>query len=70
MTARHAVRRLFALAALGTCLAIAPAAFATNYVCDCGPGADANCVAGSDSNSGTSASTPWRTYEADRKSVV
>jgi len=66
MTARHAVRRLFALAALGTCLAIAPAAFATNYVCDCGQGADANCAPGSDSNSGTSPSTPWRTLEAAR----
>ena len=33
-----------------------------HYVCDCGAGADANCVAGSDSNSGLSKALAWRTY--------
>ena len=33
-----------------------------HYVCDCGAGADSNCVVGSDSAAGTSPSAPWRTY--------
>ena len=33
---------------------------ATFYVADCGAGASTGCVAGSDSNNGTSAATPWR----------
>ena len=31
------------------------------YYCDCGTGAEASCVAGNDSNTGTSANTPRRT---------
>ena len=33
-----------------------------HYVCDCGTGADSNCVVGSDSAAGTAPSAPWRTY--------
>lgn len=66
MIARDAVSRLLTLVVLGVCLAGAPAAFATNYICNCGPGADADCVPGSDSNSGTSPSSPLRTFEAAR----
>jgi hypothetical protein len=33
----------------------------TYYVSDCKSGADANCIAGKDSNSGTSPSAPWQT---------
>lgn len=32
------------------------------YVCDCQTGADADCVAGNDSNNGTATATPWRTF--------
>lgn len=32
------------------------------YVCDCQSGADSGCTAGSDSNNGTSTSTPWQTF--------
>jgi hypothetical protein len=38
----------------------------TTYVCDCQPGADADCNAGSDANSGTSPAAPWQTYEKAR----
>jgi hypothetical protein len=34
----------------------------TYYVCDCGAGSQAGCVAGNDANNGTSASTPWRSW--------
>ena len=37
------------------------------YACDCGTGADANCVAGSDSNAGTSAASPFQSYEKARQ---
>ena len=41
----------------------APAAgIATYYVCDCGAGAAADCVAGKDSNAGTSPDAPWQTF--------
>ena len=43
----------------------APAA-ATYYVCDCQPGADGDCVAGNDANSGTSPAAPWQTYQQAR----
>jgi hypothetical protein len=32
------------------------------YVCDCQTGADPHCVAGNDTNNGTSPSTPWQSY--------
>jgi len=35
---------------------------ATYYVCDCASGADADCVAGKDSNAGTSPDAPWQTF--------
>ncbi|MCC6602980.1 MAG: right-handed parallel beta-helix repeat-containing protein [Anaerolineae bacterium] len=38
----------------------------TYYVCDCQPGADGDCAAGSDANSGTSPGAPWQTYEKAR----
>ncbi|MCA9919387.1 MAG: right-handed parallel beta-helix repeat-containing protein [Anaerolineales bacterium] len=38
----------------------------TYYVCDCQPGADGNCVAGSDANAGTNPSAPWQTYDKAR----
>ena len=38
----------------------------TVYLCDCGPGADADCVAGDDGSAGTSTSTPWRSVELGR----
>ncbi|MCB0332034.1 MAG: hypothetical protein KDD55_00975 [Bdellovibrionales bacterium] len=37
------------------------------YVCDCQSGADGDCVAGSDGNSGTSREAPWQTYEKARQ---
>ena len=39
---------------------------ATIYICDCEPGADADCVPGDDGTAGTSASTPWRSVELGR----
>lgn len=36
------------------------------YVCDCGGGADSDCVAGNDSASGTDPNVPWQTYERAR----
>jgi len=36
------------------------------YACDCGSGADKDCVAGKDSNDGKSPSTPWQTFEKAR----
>jgi hypothetical protein len=38
----------------------------TYFVCDCQEGASAGCVAGNDSNPGTSAASPWRTYDKAR----
>ncbi|MAT95664.1 MAG: hypothetical protein CL608_00735 [Anaerolineaceae bacterium] len=38
----------------------------TYYVCDCQPGADGDCAAGSDANSGTDPAAPWQTYEQAR----
>lgn len=32
------------------------------YVCDCQPGADGDCQAGSDANSGSDPAAPWQTY--------
>ncbi len=43
----------------------APAA-TTYYVCDCQPGADGDCAAGSDANPGTDPVAPWQTYERAR----
>jgi hypothetical protein len=37
-----------------------------HYVCDCGAGADANCVAGVDTGPGTTPAMPWRTYQKAR----
>ena len=36
------------------------------YVCDCGTGADPDCVPGDDGNDG-SAATPWRSYDVARQ---
>ena len=38
----------------------------TTYVCDCQTNADADCVAGSNANSGTDPAAPWQTYEQAR----
>lgn len=38
----------------------------TYYVCDCQTNADGDCVAGSDSNTGTDPAAPWQTYEKAR----
>lgn len=35
------------------------------FLCDCGPGADADCVVGSDSGAGTQGD-PWQSYEKAR----
>jgi hypothetical protein len=35
---------------------------ATYYVCDCGANADSNCVAGKDTNAGTSPGAAWQTF--------
>ncbi len=46
-----------------------PAAQSTgvvHYVCDCGPGASSQCVAGNDGNTGASPASPWRSYEKAR----
>ncbi|MCC6810373.1 MAG: right-handed parallel beta-helix repeat-containing protein [Deltaproteobacteria bacterium] len=37
------------------------------YVCDCGAGADPNCVPGDDAAAGTSAAAPWRSYSRARQ---
>ncbi|MCB0209942.1 MAG: right-handed parallel beta-helix repeat-containing protein [Anaerolineae bacterium] len=36
------------------------------YVCDCQIGADGNCVAGSDANSGSDPAAPWQNYSQAR----
>jgi len=42
------------------------AAATTFHVCDCAPGADQQCAAGSDAATGVSAESPWRSYERAR----
>ena len=37
-----------------------------HYLCDCGAGADANCIAGADTGPGTTPAEPWRTYQKAR----
>ena len=49
------------------CPAAAPATATIYYACDCAAGADKDCVAGNDSNVGTSASSPWRSFERARQ---
>jgi hypothetical protein len=39
---------------------------ATYYACDCGSGADSQCVNGDDLAAGTTAAAPWRSYERAR----
>ena len=48
------------------CPPAAPSTAAIYYACDCAAGADKDCVAGNDSNAGTSASAPWRSFEKAR----
>jgi hypothetical protein len=38
------------------------AAGGVHYVCDCQPGADGDCTAGNDTNSGSDPAAPWQTY--------
>ncbi len=38
----------------------------TYHVCDCGTGSDSQCVAGQDSNAGTSPNNPWQSHEHAR----
>ena len=38
----------------------------TYFACDCGPGANAACIAGNDDATGTSPATPWKTIEKAR----
>jgi hypothetical protein len=55
-----------ATSCLVAALALAgPAGALTRSVCDCAPGADADCVAGDDASAGTAAA-PWRSYEKAR----
>jgi hypothetical protein len=62
--------RLIAAFLAGSCgtalLAALPAQAAEYYACDCGTGADADCVAGDDTADGTSPAAAWRTYEMAR----
>jgi hypothetical protein len=44
-------------------IVVSSAQAATYYVCDCQQGADANCMSGNDNATGTSVSTPWKTFE-------
>src|SRR5687768_401338 len=53
-----AVALFVALAALA-----APARAAERFVCDCGAGADPQCVPGSDGATGTSPDAPWQSYD-------
>ena len=51
---------------LGWLCLLAPVAEAASWhLCDCAPGADADCVAGNDADAG-SAQAPWRTLQAGR----
>ncbi|MEZ4640947.1 MAG: right-handed parallel beta-helix repeat-containing protein [Caldilineaceae bacterium] len=43
-----------------------PQATTPIYVCDCQPGADGDCVAGSDANDGLAPATAWQTVEQAR----
>jgi hypothetical protein len=52
------INRILATLVAGSACAAAQAA--TYYVSDCGTGATLGCVAGSDSNAGTSAAAPWQ----------
>ena len=50
------------LGLMAAAASVSTAASATvYYVSDCQSGAASGCVAGNDSNNGTSAATPWRT---------
>ena len=40
------------------------------FVCDCGTGADVDCVAGDDNNAGTVANNPWRSHEKARNTFT
>ena len=40
-----------------------------HYISDCQAGAISGCVAGSDSNNGTSPSTPWKTIEKAQNDI-
>ena len=48
------------------CPPAAPSTATIYYACDCVAGADKDCVAGNDTNTGTSASAPWRSFERAR----
>ena len=48
------------------CPPAAPSTAVIYYACDCAAGADKDCVAGNDTNTGTSASAPWRSFERAR----
>jgi hypothetical protein len=48
------------------CPPAAPSTATIYYACDCAAGADKDCVAGNDTNTGTSASAPWRSFEKAR----
>ncbi|HVO20923.1 MAG TPA: right-handed parallel beta-helix repeat-containing protein [Anaeromyxobacter sp.] len=50
----------------GSCATAAEPTSNVVYVCDCQAGADAGCVAGSDSSAGTSKSAPKQTFAAAR----
>jgi hypothetical protein len=56
---KNAILKLSLLAT--TAFASSATFAATYYISDCQSGASAGCVAGNDSNAGTSASAPWRT---------
>ncbi len=43
---------------------------ATHHVCDCGPGADHLCVPGSDSATGNSPLTPWKSFSKARQTFA
>ena len=38
----------------------------TYYVCNCQTGADSDCIAGNDANTGTDPAAPWQTYDQAR----
>ena len=58
------VRHIICCALLSV-VCLAPGEAADWYLCDCGSGADADCVAGSDAGAGT-ANAPWQSYEKAR----
>jgi hypothetical protein len=70
-TSEEAILQPLTVPAIPPAIAAAAAACATepfpttgtiHYVCDCGAGADRNCVVGSDSADGLSKATAWRTW--------